>query len=161
MEMIQYFIEGNEASVLLSIVGILLFMFIIIIIQGIKIRKIKKKPKTTNINSNEELIEQIEALKSSISNLERNQVVIDSKLKDTFQKIGVVRYNAVKDMGGNISFIIAILNDNLTGLIINSIHSRDGNYTYIKEVENGKTSTQISKEEKEALDRALNNKNYY
>lgn len=64
-------------------------------------------------------------------------------------------YNAFKGMGGNLSFVIAMLDDNNTGFVLNSVHSREGCYLYLKDVVEGKTEVLLGSEEKEALERAL------
>lgn len=72
-----------------------------------------------------------------------------------FQKTGMVKYNAFKGMGGNLSFALAILDDNNTGFVLNSVHSREGCYLYMKDVDKGTTEVLLGNEEKEALERAL------
>lgn len=73
----------------------------------------------------------------------------------SYQKIGIVKYNAFKGMGGNLSFVIALLDDNNSGFILNSVHSREGCYLYMKDVEKGSTDVLLGAEEKEALEMAL------
>lgn len=77
------------------------------------------------------------------------------QVKAGYQKTGIVRYNAFKGMGGNLSFVIALLDDNNSGLILNSVHSREGCYLYMKDIEEGKTEVLLGNEEKEALEQAL------
>ena len=72
-----------------------------------------------------------------------------------YQKTGSCQYNAFKGMGGNLSFVIAMLDDNNTGFVLNSVHSREGCYLYLKDVVEGKTEVLLGSEEKEALERAL------
>lgn len=64
-------------------------------------------------------------------------------------------YNAFNGHGGNLSFVIAMLDDNNTGFVLNSVHSREGCYLYLKDVVEGKTEVLLGSEEKEALERAL------
>ena len=60
-------------------------------------------------------------------------------------------------MGGKLSFALALLNDKNNGFIINSMHSsREGCYTYVKEIINGESFVILATEEKEALEMALN-----
>lgn len=73
------------------------------------------------------------------------------------QKIGVVRYNPFDNVGGNLCFCIAILNGNDTGVVINGIYSKTGTFTYAKNIENGKSSSKLSKEEIEAIKEAQKN----
>ena len=60
-----------------------------------------------------------------------------SKAQAGYQKTGIVKYNAFKGMGGNLSFVIAMLDDNNTGFVLNSVHSREGCYLYLKDVVEG------------------------
>lgn len=88
------------------------------------------------------------ANKDSIRTLNRNQ-------RASFQKYGVVRYNAFKGMGGNLSFAYAMLDYTNSGFILNCVHSREGCYLYLKEVDMGKTDVVLGNEEQEALEQAL------
>ena len=75
--------------------------------------------------------------------------------RECFQKIGVIKYDAFDGMGGKLSFALCILNYKNSGYIINSIHSREAAFTYIKVVENGQTEQVLSDEEKTVLEQAL------
>ena len=81
--------------------------------------------------------------------------VLSKQVKDSYQKIGFVKYNAFKGMGGNLSFVLAMLDDNNSGFILDAVHSREGCYMYLKEVEEGATETILGSEEQEALEQAL------
>ena len=76
----------------------------------------------------------------------------------TIRKIGVVRFNPFNDMGGNQSFIIALLNDKNDGFIISSLFVKDGNRVYAKTIKQGKSDHALSKEEIEAMSKAVNGK---
>ena len=96
------------------------------------------------------------AAKDSIRTLNRNfRASLSKNVKGSYQKFGMVKYNAFKGMGGNLSFAFAMLDQNNTGFILNSVHSREGCYLYIKDIEKGETETLLGSEEKEALERAL------
>lgn len=71
-----------------------------------------------------------------------------------FQKVGLVRYNPFKDVGGDQSFSIALLDFNNDGFVITSLYSREGNRIYAKPINNGKSEYSLSEEEKEAIERA-------
>ena len=81
--------------------------------------------------------------------------VLSKQVKDSFQKFGFVKYNAFKGMGGNLSFVIAMLDDNNSGFVLDAVHSREGCYLYLKEVEEGATEVLLGSEEQEALEQAL------
>ena len=86
--------------------------------------------------------------KDSIRTLNRN-------FRASFQKYGVVKYNAFKGMGGNLSFALAVLDYTNSGFVMNCVHSREGCYLYIKEVDMGQTDIVLGNEEQEALEQAL------
>ena len=80
---------------------------------------------------------------------------LSKQIKSSFQKFGYVKYNAFKGMGGNLSFVIAMLDNNNSGFILDVVHSREGCYIYLKEVEEGATEVLLGGEEQEALEQAL------
>ena len=92
--------------------------------------------------------------KENMENIEK----IFANLNDTFQKVGMVKYDAFHEMGGKLSFSLAMLNKMNDGFIINAMHSREGCYTYIKEIIKGNSVIILSEEEKEALDIAMGQK---
>jgi hypothetical protein len=75
-------------------------------------------------------------------------------MKFTFQKVGLVKYDAFHEMGGKLSFSLALLNEVNDGFVLNAVHSREGCYTYVKEIIGGNSVILLSPEEKEALDMA-------
>lgn len=77
------------------------------------------------------------------------------KVQKNYQKVGIVRYDAFNEMGGNLSFVLTMLDDQNSGWLLNAMHSREGCYTYIKEIVNGKSYVELGEEEKESLERAI------
>ena len=73
----------------------------------------------------------------------------------TLQKVGITRYDAFNEMGGNLSFALTLLDGNNNGYIINSMHSREGCYNYIKEIVKGESYIELSAEEAESLEKAI------
>ena len=101
------------------------------------------------------VFEDIAALKTTSEKNKKDIKRIISNLKETYQRVGIVKYDAFKEMGGKLSFSIAILNDNATGFILNSVHSTDGCYVYTKEIIEGECAISLGEEEKKALMLAL------
>jgi hypothetical protein len=75
--------------------------------------------------------------------------------KNNFQKIGFVRFNPFGDAGGAISFVLALLDADGNGFVISSLHGRDGNRVYAKEVKKGESKSQLTEEEQEAIKQAV------
>ena len=76
-------------------------------------------------------------------------------LRSSYQKVGIVKYDAFDEMGGKLSFALTMLDNDNNGWILNSMHSRDGCYTYIKEIVRGESYIELSEEEAESLDQAV------
>ena len=79
-----------------------------------------------------------------------------SDVKRNYQKVSIVRYDAFNEMGGNLSFALTLLDGNNSGFILNAMHSREGCYTYVKEIINGESYINLGEEEKKALNKAIN-----
>lgn len=103
-------------------------------------------------------LDQIDGLVESNENNKGKIEKIEKQMNVTFQKFGLVKYDAFNEMGGKLSFSLALLNEKNDGFIINAMHSREGCYTYIKEIIAGKSIIVLTAEETEALDMALNYK---
>ena len=80
---------------------------------------------------------------------------INEEMLSNFQKVGIFRYNAFDEMGGKLSFALTLLDGENNGFIINSMHSREGCYNYIKEIVKGESYIELSEEEAESLERAI------
>lgn len=80
---------------------------------------------------------------------------MNRNIRSSYQKMGIVHYDAFDGMGGKISFALALLDYTNTGLIVNCMHGANGCFIYVKDVEAGTTDVQLGGEEKEALERAL------
>jgi hypothetical protein len=76
---------------------------------------------------------------------------INEEMLSNFQKVGILKYNAFQEMGGKLSFALTLLDGNNTGYIINSMHSREGCYNYIKEIVKGESYVELSEEEAESF----------
>ena len=149
-----------------GLAGVVLFMFLLLLINMVKMSNLRKKYKKfmgdTDAKSLEEKIvdrlDQIDGLVESNENNKCKIEKIEKQMNVTFQKFGLVKYDAFNEMGGKLSFSLALLNDKNDGFIINAMHSREGCYTYIKEIIAGKSIIVLTAEETEALDMALNYK---
>lgn len=80
---------------------------------------------------------------------------IYNRMKSHYQKIGIVKYDAFHEMGGDLSFALTMLDENDNGWILNAMHSRESCYTYIKEVVKGQSYIELAEEESESLKKAV------
>lgn len=140
-----------------------ILLMIVVIVCIVKINKMYRRydcfMRGKDAETLEDIIikqmEDIQELKSQDRANKDNIRSINKNIRASFQKFGMVRYNAFKGMGGNLSFAFALLDYTNTGFVINSVHSREGCYLYLKEVDRGQTDVLLGNEEKEALEQAL------
>lgn len=162
-------IDEYNVYILIGMLITFLILLIIVITLVVNQKKLKKKYNkfmegASGRSLEEEIIKnfaQISSLKEDVNKINNNIDNIEENFLSVFQKIGVVKYDAFKEMGGRLSFTLALLDKKNNGFIINSVHgSSDGCYTYLKEIINGESFLELSNEEKEALDMAINQNNF-
>ena len=162
--MIEYYLGIDSDYILLGVAGLTLLIFLFFIINVVQMSKLKKKYKMFMDGKNAKTLEesimsrmdQIDYLTSTNEKNQEDIKKIEENLRITFQKVGLVKYDAFQEMGGKLSFSLALLNKANDGFIINAMHSREGCYTYIKEIIDGNSVIALAEEEKEALDMAIN-----
>ena len=101
------------------------------------------------------LYEDNKFLKVGVDKNKKDIRTLYKNMEKTFQKIGIVKYDAFKQMGGKLSFSLALLDENNDGFVLNSVHSTEGCYTYTKEIKSGACEISLGEEEQEALAMAM------
>lgn len=147
----------------IGVLVLIIILFILVIVQSVKLSKLSKKYKKFMGGKNAKSLEKdivglYEDNKFLKTSMEKNKKDIQSlyrKLEGTFQKVGIVKYDAFSQMGGQLSFSLALLDENDNGFILNSVHSTEGCYSYTKEIKGGLCEISLSDEEKQALDIAM------
>lgn len=153
---------GTDLIVIILIV-LVLIQFILIFVLLSKCSKLNKRLSrftTGNDGANLEqvIIKRFNEIRQVVKNEKKqnNDIKeINNKFLTTFCKIGLVKYDAFKEMSGKLSFSLALLTENHDGIIITSMHSREGCYTYCKEVTNEESYYILSEEERLALNVAI------
>ena len=103
---------------------------------------------------------ELEAISELVKENEEKIQDIYKKMESHYQKVGIVKYDAFHEMGGNLSFALTMLDENDNGWIFNAMHSREGCYTYIKEIVKGKSYIELSEEEQQCLEKAIYQEEY-
>ena len=153
----------DPGYLILGLAVITLILFITLIICLIKMSQLYRRydlfMRGKDAETLEDLlikqIEDINLLKIEDKTNKENIRSINRNIRASFQKLGLVRYNAFQGMGGNLSFAIALLDYTNSGFVLNSVHSREGCYMYLKRVDRGQTEVLLGSEEREALEQAL------
>ena len=164
--MINFFdlFSVDTLYIVLGLAGVSLITLILAIVALCKAAKLKKKYRSfmegADGKSIESLIhEHLDEIESIRTVGEKNSAAVKDiyeKMQYTFQKVGIVKYDAFHEMGGKLSFALCMLDSENTGFILNTMHGREGSYTYIKEIIKGEAYATLGEEEKEALEKAMN-----
>jgi hypothetical protein len=140
----------------LAVILILLVLTIIILVKHSKLnKKYLKFMQGNSARSLEEdiirLYEDTKYVKLATEKNRKDITVLFKKASQAFQKVGLVKYDAFNQMGGKLSFCVALLDEEDNGFILNSVHSVEGCYTYTKEIRGGVSAIHLGDEEKQAL----------
>lgn len=142
-------------------VGVLLLvvviMFLIIANLSSKVNRLEyllKRIEEKNISV--KMMNQLDKLENDVEVLIEQNYKHDAVLTGVFSKHGVERFNAFGNVGGMLSFSLAILDNMNTGYILTSVHQDDGSHVFVKEVVKGEAYQELSTEESSALNKAKN-----
>lgn len=153
-----YLLIGMTVTILL-----LLIFLILLIVQIRKTSKLKKrldkfltgKDGTSLEQDIAGLYEDNKFLKANTEKNKKDIRTLYKNMESAYQKMGLVKYDAFNQMGGQLSFSLALLDENNNGFIINSVHSSEGCYSYTKEIKLGQCAIDLGAEEAEALSIAM------
>ena len=168
MDTIIEFLRTDNFLIISAVILILLIIGLLITI--IKFSSINKKYKEfmKKLGDGKDIQEDLENYMYRVERVEKQNAEIRGIIEDIntnmsscIQKIGMVRYNAFKDTGSDLSFALALLDENDNGVVLNGIYSREMSNIYAKPVEKGNSKYTISEEEKEAIQKAVENKPIY
>ncbi len=148
----------------MAILIIILFIMVIISLSSLsklehRFRKLSRGVDNKNI---EELIngymDKIEEIEREGREIKALYDGMDKRIKGCLQKVSVVRYRAFEDVGSDLSFSVAALDDKNNGLILTGLFGRHESTTYAKPVDGGISRYELSSEEKQALKEAMDKK---
>lgn len=150
-------LAGFTMAVLLFWVGILSFL---IWKQNIFLKSLFPKSGERDIRRKfEEVLGQIEDFGRDLENVKNESSIVKKLGLSHIQRVELLRYNPYDDTGGDQSFTICLLNDQGSGIVVTSLHARAGTRIFAKPVIEGKQGKyQFSKEEEQAVRKALNQK---
>lgn len=154
----------DPGIIVLFMMGIMVFVLLYMVRVSIKMTRFMKKYRIFMRGRDGVSLEKAFSQKflevdklQEITNVNSNEI---RRIKDiqgrTANKIGIVKYDAFPDVGGRLSFALAMLDESDSGFVLNAIHGREGCYTYIKEIVKGESYIALGQEEKEALRQAVN-----
>ena len=162
---INVFLNNNILSIVVVLFVLVLVLLIISIMALAETKKLKKRYEQftggsrradgnleTQFGDFYKTAKAMDEKYSAVVNILKD---LNGNMEKCVQKVGVVRYNPFDEVGGNLSYAVAILDSKNNGVVLNGIHSRTGSFTYAKPIELGVSEYTLSDEEQEALTKAL------
>lgn len=161
--MISQYLGFDSDYIIIGLLAAVVILLILTLVNIVQMRKLKKNYRIfmsgkTAKNLEDTLIKRLDEVDSLIASNSKNEElirVLSQNMKYTYQKMGLIKYDAFHEMGGKLSFSLAMLDVRNNGFIINAMHTREGCYTYIKEIVDGNSIIVLSEEEQGALKRAM------
>lgn len=158
----------DPAFLMIGMLVLIIILFVMLISTKGRIKNLEKKYEDFLRGKDgatlEDLIltrfDEIDKLKrSDVKKTKALNEIIDN-LDMAYQKVGIIKYDAFNEMGGKLSFVLAMLTKENDGFILNAVHSREGCYTYVKEIVKGESYIPLAEEEQQALEEAVKSDNF-
>lgn len=167
MEKLVEFLNTDRYLLISFILNIIILVLLLINII-LRIRDKKKylsfMRKLGNGNDLDEMLKKyladVREIKKDNSEIKAYYTQLDRDISSCIQKIGLVRYNAFKDVGSDLSFAVALLDREDNGVVLNGLYGSESSNIYAKPIKNGMSSYQLSDEEAYALEIAEQSKNF-
>ena len=156
---------GIDSGIIIIILLILVvFLLVRSISYNMRLSRLERRYKIFMKDSDAQSLEkvfvrkfaQIDRLYEAKEDHDHDILFLKKNMEKMFNKYGVEKYDAFDDVGGKLSFALALLDKENTGLILNAVHSRDNCFLYLKEIVKGESYVMLSQEEVEALRKAVN-----
>ena len=130
---------------------------------GVRLRRMRRAytvlqgedGKTSFVDAVARKTQEVDALRADVASVQARLDQVDAGLADAISHIAVVRYDAFSDMGGRLSFSVALLDDQGDGLVLTSINGRSETRTYAKGVKAGTSEASLSPEEEQVVGWAM------
>ncbi|URN95937.1 MAG: DUF4446 family protein [Candidatus Pristimantibacillus lignocellulolyticus] len=152
----------NIEIIVIVLIAMVLIQWIMMMNLGGKLKKLRKSylhmMEGTGVENLEGVIQSLQA-EQQLQNAEIEQAAlrmanVEARVPQLKSNIAIKRYNAFSNTGSDMSFSVAITNDNKDGIVLTSIHSREGAYIYGKPVEKGTSQYSLTPEEEEVINAA-------
>jgi len=161
-QLIEAIANTDPKYYLIVAVAISLLFFLYAISLSIQFRSLQKKYNHMIKGSEKRnLSELFDEYFDRIDDLKKMKDDLQSEIDDAkslaaagLHHIGIVRYSAYPDVGGDLSFSVALLDGDYSGILITSIFGRDESRTYAKPIIRAESTYKLTSEEQEAIRRA-------
>ena len=150
----------DPAFIFIFLLVLIVILFFMVVNVNMKYKRLKSSYSSfmrgrDGKNLEQSILEKFDELDEITEIAKKNRTDIKElfrEMQNNYQKVGIVKYDAFNEMGGKLSFSLALLSESNSGFVLNAVHSREGCYTYIKEIIDGNSVLTLAEEEKEALE---------
>ncbi|WP_238886559.1 DUF4446 family protein [Clostridium sp. YIM B02551] len=159
-------ISDYSAYIIIGMAAVILLLFILVLILFRSLNKVEKRYRKLMRGVNSKNLEELvigyldkvdESNKNSVDAVELGKF-LQEKMKKSIQKVSIMRYKAFEDVGSDLSFSIALLDDNDDGVVLTGIYGRHESTTYAKPIDKGISRYDLSEEEITVLNKSINSK---
>ena len=146
--------------IMIASISINVMLTLLLIYIGIKVYRLDKRyrkfiskfEKESNIEETlQQYIQKVGEINEENKLIKANIISIEKQLEGCAQRVGMVRYNAFEDVGSDLSFALAVLDNNQNGYVLNAVYGRNSSSVFAKPIEAGTSSYNLSEEEIKAL----------
>lgn len=164
MENILNLLSGIQIYIIFGLVICIIILILLIIVLFNSLNKIEKRYKRFMRGVDNKNIEQlvtgylenVDSVKQDTEEMKSKLENMDTKVNVCIQKYAMMRYRAFEDVGSDLSFSVALLDGNNDGILITGIYGRNESTTYAKPIDKGLSRYDLSEEEKQVLENAIN-----
>lgn len=162
MENILEVFQTYKLYILFGVIIIIQLITTLVMTKSMGKLKDKYRKLTRGINNDNlenivlNYMDKIDEVQQENKQLKIENEELREKLKTCIQKVSVVRYKAFEDVGSDLSFSVALLDENNDGIVLTGIYARTESTTYAKPIDQGISRYDLSEEEKDALKKAMN-----
>ncbi len=157
----------------MELVGIIALVFLILTslilnaVTVVKCKNLNKKiEKLTKSTSGDDVLDVVNNYYNKIDDVVNNYNDVvgvlkyhDKTLQETLQKVYVHRYNPYKELGGNLSWVMGVLDNKNNGYLINTVYHPEGSQMHCREIVDGKCKAKLLQDEETCLQQTIAIKN--
>ena len=156
----------EQLSLALAVVGgVALLAFLLTLIVSLRLRRVRREYRVLMGDADQQdvvsatgrAVKQVEGFSKRLDEIYARHEAAEVGARRAIQRFGIVRYDAFEEMGGRLSFSLALLDDHGDGLVLSSINGRTEARTYVKPIVGLNSEHNLSDEEREAMAAAMAN----
>ena len=164
MNGIVAFVMNSPEAALGALIGVIALLLLLVIVLFVRLSALRSLYEnmmrgSESGQSMEKMllshIEETRRVSAENAKLREETARIDALLKTAITRVGVVRFSAFQDMGSDLSYAVALLDAHNNGVVFSSIFAREDSRSYVKPIEDGRSTYTMTKEEEQALKNAI------